>query len=154
MTMKTATMTADQAVKMVTDAARQNVGRKPVREGAGMKIGQGARQGDIYIWRVADNWPRGKRIESRQLAVGNTQGSRHIADGESVEVYEGVKAPEFIKFKGPNGRTLAPLLGPLVVVTGRDFRGTHPEHDHYTLEPGCYQITHQMDMRTLSRVQD
>lgn len=124
-----------------------------VRDGRGMKIGQGGRQGDIYVFRVAADWPRGKRIADRQMAVGNTQGSRHIAAG-NVEVYEGKAAPEFIKFQDNNGAALDPLLGPCIVVRSGDFAGEHPEHAHFVLDPGTYQVVHQMDARSLQRVQD
>ena len=148
------TLTALEVFKQVEECARRNALRKCVRDGRCMKPGaEGGRQGDIYVYRVADDWPRGKRLESRQLTVGDTQGARHFAAGD-VEVYEGVKAPAFIKFKDEDGRELSPLLGPCLIVKGQDFVGEHPEHDHYVLSPGPYQVVHQMDARSLSRVQD
>lgn len=125
-----------------------------IRDGRGMEIGQVGRQGDIYVVRVPNDWPRGKRIENRQMAIGNTQGARHIAAGE-VELYEGVKAPPCIKFVDEGGREIAPLLGPCIVVKDDSFTGTHPEHAHFWLSSGTTnQIVHQMDGRTLQRVQD
>lgn len=109
-----------------------------------MDVGQGVRQGDIYIFRVEPSHPHGAPSKSRQLAKGSTQGSRHVAEGQ-VKVYEGTKAPRWASegtFTGP------------FIESGERFTISHPEHAHVELPPGCYQVTHQMDARTLERVQD
>ncbi|MEQ8767182.1 MAG: hypothetical protein RL885_24945 [Planctomycetota bacterium] len=107
-----------------------------------MEIGQFPRQGDIYVTRVADDHPRGVALDSRQLAIGNTLGSRHVAD-ESWNVYEGTCGTA-------DGEE---LLGPCI---HSDTGGaiTHPEHADLHLPPGTYQVTHQMDARTRDRVAD
>ena len=71
---------------------------------------------------------------------------RHVAEAPA-QVFEGTTLPPRC-----GERT---FLGPFFIVPEGD-RGpvTHPEHDHFDLPPGCYQVTHQMDARTLDRVQD
>lgn len=107
-------------------------------------VGCVVRQGDIYIHAVEATHQRGKRLKSRQLAIGETMGSRHIAEAPA-SVFAGTTRPEWC-----DQRT---FLGPLVKSKAR-FVVTHPEHAHVSLPPGEYQITHQMDARTMARVQD
>lgn len=107
-------------------------------------VGQIVRQGDVYIHRVEDGYPHGKKRKSRKLAIGVSAGSRHIAESPS-EVYEGTDTPQWC------GR--GTFLGPLVESESR-WVVSHPEHAHISLPGGSYQITHQMDARTLKRVQD
>jgi hypothetical protein len=109
-----------------------------------IKIGQAVRQGDIYIHCVAPTHLRGKKLESRQLALGDSQGSRHVAELPAA-VYEGVALPESC-----SQRT---FLGPLIVSLDR-FKVVHPEHAHFSLPKGTYQVTHQSDARTKDRVID
>lgn len=132
---------AIETLKNVDEGAKANV--QETRRIKGMKVGQIVRQGDIYIHMVKDTHPHGKRSKNHQLAMGNTQGSRHIAPVEA-EVYEGKKSPEW----APNA-----LLGPLFKLFKR-ATVTHPEHAHIDLETGCYQVTHQLDLKTLERVKD
>jgi hypothetical protein len=108
-----------------------------------IEIGQFVRQGDIYIHRVHDDHPCGDVTENRQLAFGTTRGSRHILEGDA-EVYLGMTAPEWAK---------RALLGPMFKLFRRGTV-THPEHAHISLPAGTYQVTHQMDARTLQRVRD
>ena len=139
--MKTQTMEPTEALKSVEDGAEGNV--QEIRNIEEFPIGKIVRQGDIYIHRVEDSHPRGKSTSNRQLAMGETQGSRHVLDGEA-EIFEGSTAP-----------TWAPraLLGPLFKLFKR-ATVTHPEHAHVGLPAGTYQVTHQMDARTLERVRD
>ena len=58
-----------------------------------MKVGEIVRQGDIYIHRVDDKHEHGAELESRQLAQGFSQGSRHVAEPPS-KVFEGTTKPE------------------------------------------------------------
>lgn len=145
--------TAIEAHQEIETVAKANA-KPETRDGRGMKIGQGGRQGDIYVYRVPDDWPRGKRTENRQLAIGQSVGSRHIAAGD-VEIYEGQKAPEFIRFvNSASGAEIPALIGPLILVKSTEFAGTHPEHAHFLLDPGTYQIVYQMDARSFRRVED
>ncbi len=116
-----------------------------VRTIAMCEIGQGYRQGDIYVYRVADNHKRGKLLGSNKLAIGEGEGSNHFAEGE-IQCFEGTERPSFI---GPSA-----FLGP-VIVAPKGFKNTHPRHAHCHMEQGgTFQVVHQLDARTLRRVQD
>ena len=128
-------------MEKVEQGAAANVA--DVRRIETMQEGQIVRQGDIYIHRVSDKHPAGAKTGNRQLAIGTTQGSRHVIEGD-CEVFEGTTAPDW----APRA-----LLGPLVRLFKRGTV-THPEHAHIDLPAGSYQITHQMDARTLERVRD
>lgn len=108
-------------------------------------IGQGYRQGDIYVFRVPENHPRGKKLGTHKLAIGEGEGSNHFAEGE-IELYEGIQVPPWIE--------PGTFLGP-VIVAPKGFVNTHPKHAHCHMEQGgVFQTTHQMDSRTLQRVRD
>lgn len=104
-----------------------------VRKIPQMKVGQAARQGDIYI-RAISEIPKGykkKKVGSQyQLVDGSTQGSRHIVeDTSNITAYE------------PENKTNE-LFGP--VIEAKDcFTITHPEHAHFEMQPGLYQVTFQ-----------
>jgi len=136
--------TAEQVhSKIVSDASERAV--PDVRAILAIKVGQAVRQGDIYIHRVDEYHPRGAAARNRQLAVGTTQGSRHVAEPPAI-VYEGAERPKWCTGQ---------LLGPLFVVPqGQRCVVSHPEHAHVDLPAGTYQVTHQMDARTLDRVRD
>ena len=141
--METKTMDATQAYRHV-EAEGKAKAKQEVRRLACMEIGQVVRQGDIYIHRVADNHPRGPKAKSRQLAIGSTQGSRHIAEAPA-EVYEGTTRPEWCAANT--------FLGP-VVVCPEPCTIAHPEHAHVKLPKGTYMVTHQADWQSMHRVQD
>jgi hypothetical protein len=135
-------MSAVEAHETIVREAKERAVQE-VRRIDAIKPEQVVRQGDIYIHRVPDAHPRGKTA-ARQLALGNTQGSRHVAEAPS-KVFVGTTLPI-----GCQPRT---FLGPLVESDER-FTVTHPEHAHVSLPAGTYQVTHQMDARSLQRVQD
>ena len=123
-----------EAAAKKADATVRNIRTFPV--------GKHVRQGDVYLCRVEDGAKFGKERGTRQVAVGTTVGSRHVAEGR-LTVYESVG---FQRFEPQ-------FVGPVVVAEER-WTLTHPEHAHVSLPAGCYQITHQTDARTMSRVQD
>ena len=143
----TKTMTAAQALERIQTA-------KPdpeVRVARRMEIGQAIHQGDVYLTRVADDHGHGKVLGTRQVAVGTTIGSRHVVEGDGVEVFQGTAYPE--GFKVPEGIEPSALLGPLV----RAIKGlvlTHPEHAHHRLPAGCYQVTFPADLVRMAQVLD
>ena len=134
-------VTAIEAHRKIEQAALAADG--DTREVKAITPGEVVRQGDIYIHRVKADHPHGKAVESRQLAVGTNQNARHIAEAPA-KIYEGTTAPEGV---------ITRLLGPCIIAD-KPVRVSHPEHAHVTLPPGAYQITHQMDARTLERVRD
>lgn len=132
-----------EAMQKVKEGANLNV--QDIRTLKACPVGKGYRQGDIYVYRVPNDHPRGKKLGTRKLAIGQGEGSNHFAEGE-IELYEGIQAPSFCE-RGT-------FLGP-VIVAPKGFRNTHPKHAHVHVEEGgVYQVTHQMDARTLERVRD
>lgn len=141
--METKVKNAVEAHEEIERLAKTNT-VQDVRRVLEIKVGKVVRQGDIYIHRVKTTHKRGKPTPNHQLALGNTQGSRHVA-GLEARCFEGTTTPEWC-----DSRT---FLGP-VVESDEPFTITHPEHAHVELPAGTYQITHQMDARTLERVRD
>lgn len=137
------------------DAIRKIEEYKPKpeqRDASDLEIGEVAHQGDIYIHRVPDDWPRGRELVGRQLQVGMTVGARHIAaGGDEVKLFKGVRYPPGFREDLIMGSQV--LLGPVVVSPSKV---THPEHADHELGGGTktYQITYQLDMLTQSYVFD
>ena len=102
--------------------------------------GDAARQGDLYITLLADV-PSGanKTTVERQLAPGNTQGSRHILDAKAGVTMYRLESPGM-------------LDGPILKLT-KGRVATHPEHGDIALPPGCYQITYQRNLDAEEREQ-
>lgn len=122
-----------------------------VRQVTNLKVGQGMHQGDVYILRVRKDHPKGKLLGTRQVAVGNTVGARHIAEG-NVNVYEGVKLPDYFDIH-PDFE-MKDFLGPVIEVID-SFRLNHPEHAAHSAQDGILlQVTYQVDWSTKRRVQD
>lgn len=138
-------MTAEEAHEIVERSAKEKA-VSSIRRIETMDIGKVVRQGDIYIHCVDYGHLRGTRTDNRQLAQGESLGSRHMAE-EPAEIYVGEVAPPWYDL------AVAPLLGPCIVSSKR-FMISHPEHAHVDLPAGVYQITHQMDARTQTRARD
>ena len=135
-----AKLQAEQAQLKIERAAEKAVAR--LREIKAMEVGQAIRQGDIYVTRIdALPKPLGGVTAERQLAPGTSRGSRHCVEGE-VTVY-----------LPPAGADA--LTGPVIHALGR-CTITHPEHAHFSLPPGFYQVTYQRDFgrEELARVHD
>jgi hypothetical protein len=134
---------ATEAQELIERLAEENKVAE-VRRIEKMKEGQVVRQGDIYIHCVAEDHKRGDQVGNRQLAMGDSMGSRHVAEAPA-RIFRGVRVPSWC---GSNT-----FLGPVVVSEDR-FVITHPEHAHVDLPAGTYQITHQLDARSAERVKD
>lgn len=145
-------MEVKEALRQVQEVAKVNQGRDDAhktRVVKDLKVGECYRQGDLYIFKVADNHPVGQELKRRQLADGESIGQRHTLVGD-FKVYQGVKAPE-----GVNELQVRAGLGYAFDVLEGGALNTHPEHDNFKLEcPGRYQVMHQVDLRTLDRVAD
>lgn len=114
------------------------------RDLRGMMIGDVGHQGDVYVCRVArhediyrycrllrDPRPRGAATAERQVAPGNTLGSRHVARGEGLRLW----AP-------PPGAS--PLEGPTIEADG-EWWLDHPEHAPHRYGPGVFVVTYQRE---------
>jgi hypothetical protein len=80
---------------------------------------------------IIDTKRYGKKTKNRQLAPGNSKGSRHIITSK-VEI-----------FSAPTGWGDI-LSGPLVVAD-EEVVLAHPEHAHFRLPPGTYAVRFQAD---------
>lgn len=118
--------------KAVEDVARQAESIKNDEEQriTNVELGDDVRQGDIYLTRLESVPTGAKPIKFRkQLAPGNTQGSRHtIRSSRGVKMYEVGNA--------------SPLDGPIIESKG-NLAIDHPEHGNLILPPGIYATTYQ-----------
>jgi hypothetical protein len=106
-------------------------------------IGEAWAQGDIAIIRLA-GLPQGANPIDRpsaQLALGTTQGSRHvIADMATVKLYTLPDA--------------TPLDGP-IIESSCGFTVEHPEHGDVSLPAGTYAVVYQRAFaEELRRIED
>ena len=107
-------------------------------------IGDVVRQGDLYLVNI-ESLPAGKKLEDRQLAEGNTQGSRHVVQGDVTLV-----TPE-----AAHAGIDRVLCGP-AFHCNEAAEVTHPEHGNKILPKDTtwrvtFQRAHAEEMR---RVQD
>lgn len=154
--MSAKTMDALAEVKKIERAAKKPRVERREPDARKLTIGKGVRQGDVYLTRVPSDWPHGDARKGRQIADGTSIGQRHcIAKSSEVTIYEGVAdAAERMYRAGYAERVELPLLcGPVVVAKAR-LLNTHPEHAHYSLPPGVYQVSYQVDESTKQRVID
>lgn len=117
------------------DAYAQKASQAVRRCDRPLKLGEWARQGDVYLIAIAAV-PAGARLVKSsgevQLAQGQTMGSRHMLQlRQGVELYR-VATP-------------GPLDGGTIVAKDRCYI-SHPEHAHMDLPPGIYAVTYQQDL--------
>jgi len=142
MTTATQVYSTQELIETIENQAKDRMVTKD-RVVAKFPVGKIVRQGDIYIHAVPVDHAHGAFREDKQLAQGVSQGSHHIAHCDKV--YEGTTLPKGIA----NGTFLGPMI-----MSDVEIRIGHPQHADVIIPPGCYQITHQMDARTLQRVTD
>lgn len=134
--------------------------RQDTRDCTAMKIGQWSRQGDVNIIRIKEVPPAWdvEVKEHTQVALGQSMGSRHCADGSKIKVLWpksrdlAVAECPIALFKD-NDDFKRVALGPIVVAES-DWTLTHPEHAHHKFGPGIYLTTCQVDWNTRREVRD
>lgn len=143
--METATLDAVRQVEQAPADDNLRITRR-------IEVGHCVQQGDLYVFRVPDNHPRGSQVGAGkvQVALGSGNGARHVAEGD-VRVFAGVCLPDGVT--APLTAEPGEIAGP-VVVAGGPWHLTHPEHPHHRLPAGTYQVTYQFDPHTMRRVQD
>lgn len=149
--------TVEQVIKNIQEIANNNQANPDLRvvEVPHLKQGECYRQGDLYIFKVADDHTVGRELDRRQLADGESIGQRHVVLGD-FKVYEGVKAPELPEGYGTiNDIHVRAGLGYAFDILSKGSRNGHPEHSHFVFNQcGRYQVMHQTDLQTLRRVAD
>ena len=113
-----------------------------------LPIGKCIRQGDIYVFRMDNDWGVGEEVKRNQIADGVSLGARHILNGD-FKVYQGVSVPKFL-----NKVHARVCIGYAFDVKDGCVLG-HPEHDNYVFKlNGRFQVLHQLDLQTLKRAAD
>jgi hypothetical protein len=133
--------------------------------------GDNARQGDLYFTLLGEELPDIMRAwEGRQLAPGNSQGSRHFAVGDcEIHAVDEGKALVVLSNLDAHFNDKLQFIGPLVKAPN-GFLATHGTMDgspavvegeldesHGTLKfpPGNYLVTYQRSLgETIQRTQD
>jgi hypothetical protein len=149
-----AVQSVSKQIAAVAKSAEKMHAAEPAKVGTA-SVGDVVRQGDLYLV-CLESLPAGTKTR-RQLAPGDTQGSRHIAEGECA-VYqpkEPAAVAQLIATVCRGANVPQELVGPLVECHG-DTTIAHPEHGHRILPAGSvwavvYQRAFAEEVR---RVQD
>lgn len=142
---------AEVRAEIEAHAAKANV--PEARDGRVAEIaGDVIRQGDVYLVMVPSDWPKGEPRGERQVAVGTTTGSRHVAEGPAVRLFEPKDRSATIRRLAKLGHKSSVALreyqiGP-VVESPEPWALTHPEHAHVACPAGSWQVTYQRDPQT------
>lgn len=130
--------TATDVMSEIQSIAEAIKSDAPQRFPEAASFGEDVRQGDIYIVKL-ESVPRNftEVKAEKQLAVGNTQGSRHCLDSlDGITMYRNKDADQF--------------TGP-VFVSSCERTITHPEHGDRILPPGVYLIGYQRNLDEMDR---
>jgi hypothetical protein len=137
---------------------RENAKRMPTpRDCSILQVGDVCRQGDVYILRVGAKSgiaSLGAVIESRQLAPGHSNGSRHIV-AESPKVAIRKASVDLAKLEKAYGIRLVDLqVGPAIEAK-EEWSLTHPTHPFCNQFPADIYLTiYQIDFATKQRALD
>lgn len=126
--METATKTVSQCL----DESLQNMDdfNPDIPEIIGTaSVGDVVRQGDLYLVCLS-SMPSGDEIQDMKLAPGNSQGSRHILEGD-VSIVKNWKWRSYPELKEQHDV----LVGPAFKCHG-EVEVTHPEHQNKILPEG------------------
>lgn len=169
MSKNTTTTTADVVNEALTkireSAAASQVHKQESVNWTPKKIaGSAARQGDVYLLTIPADWLKSQEgvafpegAAERQIAEGNTQGSRHIISGD-CKIFRKhnigwAKINNLLK-QNP-GVQITETIGP-AFITGKGCSVTHPEHGDIVVPEGYAIITtYQQTWQDVARrVQD
>lgn len=117
--------------------------------------GDVSHQGDILIVGIAELPKSAKPRKNRQLADGNTQGSRHVL--ERGHVYDCSPAEVIKAVKAANGcKVEAQYIGPVFVSPEKPTENdlTHPEHGNQGFPAGqVCAVVYQRNLDSEQRAQ-
>lgn len=141
----------EDAVRSVKESAESMHAARTERIGS-PSLGDVVRQGDIYLVCV-DSLPNGKPSSDRQLAPGNTQGSRHVLLGD-CKIVTGVDVSAYPSTQAVS-KIHPALIGPAFECIG-NVTLTHPEHgDKILPEITVWQVIYQqVHAEEVRRVRD
>lgn len=142
---------AEQVENIVNDAAKLH---------PSFELGDAAHQGDLIIVRIASLPLSAKPRKNRQLADGDTQGSRHVL--VRGQVYDAGRAEVVDLIRSATGYTVEEqYVGPVCMSpaepTADDL--THPEHGNQGFPAGAvcavvYQRNWDQEQQAAARVAD
>jgi len=112
-----------------------------------IEVGQCVRQGDVYITRIENFSKVGCTKAGQKLAPGDTPGSRHFVDAH-VTTWQNENTGKVVRYEV--GFTCKGLL----LECDRSFKVTHPEHAHFYLPAGSYEVSYQVNTKEMARVLD
>lgn len=98
---------------------------------ADFPIGSVAHQGDLILVRIESLPRRRSERKERQLAIGNTQGSRHVLDRGDVYDGDAAEVAQLIANACPGATIDRQYLGPVFGTTAGEADLLHPEHGHH-----------------------
>lgn len=140
-------------------AAHESIVNDAPKLHATFEVGDVAHQGDLIVVRLSKLPASAKPRENRQLAEGNTQGSRHIL--ERGDVYDAKRSDVVKAIKAATKVSIAEqYIGPVFVSPAEPTENdlTHPEHGNQGFPAGAvcavvYQRNLDAEKRE-ARVQD
>lgn len=94
-------------------------------------VGTTAHQGDLIFVRIASMPTSAKKRNQRQLAEGNTQGSRHILGVGNAFDCNADEVVALIKSVCRKAEVTARYIGPVFTGDCDKADVTHPEHGHH-----------------------
>lgn len=128
-------LTPEKALRKVQVAAEKIRNDKTASVGT-VSLGDVVRQGDVYLVSIGDLPKARVPTTNRQLAPGDSQGSRHVLHGE-CELYAADKS-EVLQMIAKHVSGYAgfdELVGPVFKTLG-DVEVSHPEHGNRILPAG------------------
>lgn len=116
-------------------------------EQVNLEPGDVAQQGDVYLVCLPDSPPCATTVSRRQIADGNTQGSRHIVARGLVLDTDTATKKEALLDVIPTAEWREYQFGPLVSPVDGSVLLTHPEHGdrQYNFE-GCLLVGYQRSL--------
>jgi predicted RecA/RadA family phage recombinase len=110
-----------------------------------VSLGDVVRQGDVYLVAITDITAGSSPATGAQLAPGNTQGARHIMEGNfSLHTVKADLVIEEIKKHVPTFDSHPALIGPVVKSLAGGCTLTHPEHGNRELPANeTFAVTYQ-----------
>ena len=121
---------------------------------ADFPIGTAAHQGDLILVRIADLPPSAKPREDRQLALGNTQGSRHVLQTGTPYDCPAAYVSNAITAVCPGVAVQAAYIGPVFATKDGAADLLHPEHgDHHYRGDMVIAVVYQRNLDAEEREQ-
>jgi hypothetical protein len=110
------------------------INNKPVTH-VSWETGDVAHQGDLIFVCISKLPKSAKLRRNRQLAEGQTQGSRHVLTAGKAYNADSLEVVKAIKAAIPECDVAEKYIGP--IITGLGAHVDHPEHGPHTFAPDC-----------------